>query len=54
MHGAAVTRPLHNWVISLETGKALGTDRGSVRKIPLKRQGERLLAALDALANLAA
>ena len=54
MHGAAVTFPLHNWVISLETGRALGTDRGSVRKIPLKRQGERLFAALDALANLAA
>ena len=54
VHGAAVTRPLHNWVISLETGRALGTDRGSVRKIPLKRQGERLFAALYALANLAA
>jgi len=24
VHGAAVTCPLHNWVISLETGKALG------------------------------
>lgn len=46
--------PLHNWVISLETGTALGTYRGSVRTIPLKRKGERLFAALDALANLAA
>ena len=43
MHGAGVTCPLHNWVISLETG--------SVGTIPLKRQGERLFAAL---ANLAA
>ena len=54
MHGAAVTRPLHNWVISLETGRALGADRGSMRTIPLKREGERLFAALNALANLAA
>ena len=42
VHGAAVTFPLHNWVISLETGRALGTDTGSVRTIPLERQGERL------------
>ena len=27
---------LHNWVISLETGKALGADEGQVRTIPLK------------------
>jgi nitrite reductase (NADH) small subunit len=54
VHGAAVTCPLHNWVISLEIGRALGADRGSVRTIPLNRQGERLFAALDALANLAA
>jgi nitrite reductase (NADH) small subunit len=46
VHGAGVTCPLHNWVISLKTG--------SVGTIPLKRQRERLFAALDALANLAA
>jgi len=54
VHGAAVTCPLHNWVISLETGKALGTDEGAVRTIPVKREGERLLLALDALASRAA
>ena len=54
MHGAAVTCPLHNWFISLDTGRALGADRSSVRTIPLKREGERLFAALNALANLAA
>ena len=26
VHGKAVTCPLHNWVISLETGRALGAD----------------------------
>ena len=54
VHGAAVTCPLHNWFISLDTGRALGADRSSVRTIPLKREGERLFAALNALANLAA
>ena len=33
VHGAAVTCPLHNWVISLESGKALGADDGAVRTI---------------------
>jgi nitrite reductase (NADH) small subunit len=54
VHGAAVTCPLHSWVISLETGKALGADRGEVRTIPVRvadgriaiRSGElRLVAA---------
>ena len=36
VHGRSVTCPLHNWVISLETGKALGADEGQVRTIPLK------------------
>ena len=51
VHGAAVTRPVHNWVISLETGRALGADKGTVRTIPLEREGERLFLAR---ANLAA
>src|SRR5204862_7679834 len=54
VHGAAVTCPLHNWVISLETGKALGADEGAVRTIPLKIEGERLFLALEALASRAA
>ena len=28
VHGASVTCPLHNWEISLETGKVLGADEG--------------------------
>jgi nitrite reductase [NAD(P)H] small subunit len=54
VHGAAVTCPLHNWVISLETGKALGADEGAVRTIAVKREGERLFLALEALASRAA
>jgi nitrite reductase (NADH) small subunit len=54
VHGAAVTCPLHNWVISLETGKALGADEGVVRTVPVKVEGERLFIALDALVAKAA
>ena len=53
VHGAAVTCPLHNWVISLETGKALGADEGSVRTIAIKLDGDRILALLE-LAAVAA
>ncbi|ATU95587.1 nitrite reductase small subunit NirD [Phyllobacterium zundukense] len=53
VHGAAVTCPLHNWVISLETGKALGADEGSVKTIAIKLDGDRILALLE-LAAVAA
>jgi nitrite reductase (NADH) small subunit len=45
VHGAAVTCPLHNWVISLETGKAQGADEGCVRTIPLKVEGGQIYIA---------
>ena len=54
VHGAAVTCPLHNWVISLETGKALGADEGAVRTIPVRVEGTKLCIALEALASRAA
>ncbi len=54
VHGTAVTCPLHNWVISLETGTALGADDGAVRTIPVRIEGERLFIALEALASRAA
>jgi len=50
VHGAAVTCPLHNWVISLETGRLLGAAKASVRPIPLEREGERLFLARAKLA----
>ncbi len=49
VHGNAVTCPLHNWVISLETGRALGADDGAVRTIPLRNEGGRLYIALESL-----
>jgi nitrite reductase (NADH) small subunit len=43
VHGRAVTCPLHNWVISLETGKAQGADEGSVKTYALKIEAGRIL-----------
>jgi nitrite reductase (NADH) small subunit len=54
VHGAAVTCPLHNWVISLETGQALGADEGSVRTFPLKAENGQLFISADVLAKQAA
>jgi nitrite reductase (NADH) small subunit len=36
VHGRSVTCPLHNWVISLETGQAQGADTGCTPKIAVK------------------
>ena len=43
VHGHSVTCPLHNWVISLETGEAQGADQGVVETIPVKVEGPRVL-----------
>jgi len=45
VHGNCVTCPLHNWVISLEDGKAMGADEGRVAQYKVKHQGERLMLA---------
>ena len=54
VHGASVTCPLHNWVISLETGKALGADDGETRTIPIKVESGEIFIALDAATSRAA
>jgi nitrite reductase (NADH) small subunit len=54
VHGTSVTCPLHNWVISLETGEAQGQDTGKTRTIPLKLDGEEILLGLSALIEDAA
>lgn len=43
VHDKSVTCPLHNWVISLDTGKAQGADKGEVRRHRLKVENGRLL-----------
>jgi nitrite reductase (NADH) small subunit len=54
VHGNAVTCPLHNWVISLESGKAQGADEGSVRTFALKVEDGQLFISSEALAKRAA
>lgn len=51
VHGRAVTCPLHNWVISLETGMAQGADEGHVRTYDLRVEGGRVLADATSLSK---
>ena len=43
VHGKSVTCPLHNWVISLETGEAQGEDEGRVATYAAKVEAGRIL-----------
>jgi nitrite reductase (NADH) small subunit len=43
VHGTSVTCPLHNWVISLETGLAQGADEGRVATYPARVENGRIL-----------
>ncbi len=43
VHGRAVTCPLHNWVIALDSGKAQGADVGSVQTYALRIEAGRVL-----------
>lgn len=49
VHGKAVTCPLHNWVISLETGSAQGADEGQVRTYPVSNDNGVLSISLELL-----
>jgi len=42
VHDGCVTCPLHNWVISLESGEAQGADQGEVKTYPVKVDGNTL------------
>ncbi|MBB1251606.1 nitrite reductase small subunit NirD [Rhizobium sp. G21] len=46
VHGKSVTCPLHNWIISLESGEALGADDGAVRTTPVRNIDGRLSICL--------
>jgi nitrite reductase (NADH) small subunit len=48
VHDGCVTCPLHNWVISLETGKAQGADEGATRTFPVRMDGDVILLGLGA------
>lgn len=38
VHDGCVTCPLHNWVISLESGRAQGADEGATTAFPVRLQ----------------
>lgn len=53
VHGHSVTCPLHNWVISLETGEVQGLEDGRVATFPASVQDGRILLDAEHLANRA-
>jgi nitrite reductase (NADH) small subunit len=46
VHGRSVTCPLHNWVISLETGAVEGPDQGCAAQIAVSVDQGRIRLAL--------
>lgn len=46
VHDGCVTCPLHNWVISLESGEAQGADEGQTATFPVRLDGETILIDL--------
>ena len=48
VHDNSVTCPIHNWVISLETGEALGADEGQTATFPVQMNGDKILLSLSA------
>ena len=54
VHGAQVTCPLHNWVFSLETGRAQGADDGAVRTYPVHTDNGRLFIDASILSAVTA
>jgi nitrite reductase (NADH) small subunit len=53
VHGRSVTCPLHNWVISLETGAVEGPDHGCAAQISVTLEGGRILLGLPRPVRLA-
>ena len=54
VHGKTVTCPLHNWVISLETGLVQGPDEGEVPTYAVRVEAGRLLVDGTRFAAMAA
>ena len=49
VHDKSVTCPLHNWVISLETGLVQGPDEGAVRTHKVRVEDGRILVEPSSL-----
>lgn len=46
VHDGSVTCPLHNWVINLETGTALGAEEGQTRSFPVRLEGDDIVLCI--------
>lgn len=49
VHDGCVTCPLHNWVISLESGLAQGADEGETTTFPVKLEDGKILLSIGKL-----
>lgn len=47
VHDGCVTCPLHNWVISLETGEVVGVDEGQVPSYPVLVNDDQVFVDLS-------
>jgi nitrite reductase [NAD(P)H] small subunit len=47
VHDGCVTCPLHNWVISLETGTAQGADEGKTLAFPTRVEDDKIFVDLS-------
>ncbi len=54
VHGRTVTCPLHNWVISLETGEAQGADEGAAATHKVRVAAGRVQLLVSASGSYAA
>ncbi|MDE1145938.1 MAG: nitrite reductase small subunit NirD [Azospirillaceae bacterium] len=48
VHGHAVTCPLHNWVIDLDSGRAREPDEGCANRVPVRVQDSHILIQMVA------
>jgi nitrite reductase (NADH) small subunit len=53
VHGRSVSCPLHNWVISLETGAVESPDHGCAAQISVTLDGGRILLGLPRTVRVA-
>jgi nitrite reductase (NADH) small subunit len=47
VQGRGVACPLHGWVIELDSGRAEAPDEGCTSTVPVRRDGDRILLALQ-------
>jgi nitrite reductase (NADH) small subunit len=51
VHDRHVTCPLHNWVIGLADGQAVGADEGCVRRYPVRLAAARVFLSVSVIGS---